>query len=169
VSLAPIKLIGPRAKAPLAGPGGTGRIWIGPGHGPHLYVFFDTWEREVSDLRADLKGLNRYAAMNSVAPLTAIDEADVEASRHALPDFLAGLSLAYPVAVDKTGRVADGYGVQDSPWLTLVSGSGKILWSYDVGAKGWLTTTQLVSRVHAALAHARASARAERRATRSRK
>ena len=45
--------------------------------------------------------------------------------------------------------------MQDSPWLTLVSGSGKILWRYDFRAKGWPSLHRLVSRVHAALlAHA---------------
>jgi cytochrome oxidase Cu insertion factor (SCO1/SenC/PrrC family) len=158
VSLAPIKLIGPRQHTTLPGTGHGGPVHLGPGHGPRLLLFFDTWEKEVSNLSADLLGLNGYAAHDSVAPLVAIDEADVEASPEALPNFLRtlpGLGTAYPVAVDKTGRVADGYGVQDSPWLTLVSGSGKIVWRYDVAVKGWPTTAQLVSRVHAALAHAR--------------
>ena len=75
---------------------------------------------------------------------------------HSLTDFLRRIpALSYPVAVDPDGRVADGYGVQDSPWLTLVSGSGKILWRYDVATQGWPSTTSLVNRVHAALAHAR--------------
>jgi hypothetical protein len=104
--------------------------------------------------------LDHYAAIAPGAaapPLVAIDEADVEPSPNSLPTFLHRLprALGYPVAIDKTGRVADGYGVQDSPWLTLVSGKGKILWSYDVAVKGWPSTAQLVSRVHAALAHAR--------------
>jgi len=48
--------------------------------------------------------------------------------------------------------VADGYRVQDSPWLTLVSGSGRFLFYYDVSVKGWPTLSQLVTKVHAALA-----------------
>ncbi len=155
VSLAPIKLIGPRRNVTLPR-AGTGAVPLGPGHGPRLLLFFDTWENEVSDLSSDLLGLNRYAALDSVAPLVAVDEANVEPSAQALPNFLRRIpALAYPVAVDEDGRVADGYGVQDSPWLTLVSGSGKILWSYDVAVKGWPSRTWLVSRVHAALAHAR--------------
>src|SRR5205814_925895 len=83
--------------------------------------------------------------------------------------FLASIGkLDYPVAIDTTGRVADGYGVQNSPWLTLVSRSGKILWSYDVAETGWPSTAQLVSRVHAALAHAPGHATRVRRATSSR-
>jgi cytochrome oxidase Cu insertion factor (SCO1/SenC/PrrC family) len=161
-SLAPLKLIGPHRAVPLAGFTGAGKTtWLGPHSGAHLLLFFNTWEQEVMNLRADLKQLNRYAATKSGVPLVAIDEATVESSKTALHDFFfprSGsdpLSLDYAVVVDSDGRVADGYGVQDSPWLTLVSGSGKILWSYDVAAKGWPSTTRLVNHVHAALAHAR--------------
>ena len=161
VSLAPIKLIGPHQAVPLAGFTGAGRTtWLGPHTGAHLLLFFDTWEQEVTNLRADLERLNQYAKTRSVPPLVAIDEASVEPSKNALRDFFDPASwgrtpLDYAIVVDPDGRVADGYGVQDSPWLTLVSGSGKILWRYDVAVKGWPRTAQLVSRVHAALAHAR--------------
>ena len=157
-SLATIPLLGPRKHVALRLAKGRGTVRLGPGNGPRLVLFFDTWEKEVSNLTADMLGLNRYAALNSVPPLVAIDEANVEPSPQALPRFLRqlpGLGLTYPVAIDPDGRLADGYGVQDSPWLTLVSSKGKILWSYDVAVKGWPTTKQLVSRVHAALAHAR--------------
>ena len=152
VSLAPIPLIGPRQHVTLPTATGGG-VPLGPGHGPQLLLFFDTWENEASRLTTNLEALNRYAALNSVAPLVAIDEGGVESSPTALPLFLYNLpgQLAYPVAIDRTGRVADGYAVQDSPWLTLVSGQGKILWSYDVAVQGWPSLSFLVSRVHAAL------------------
>jgi len=156
VSLGPIPLVGPRENVTLTRAGHGAPVRLGTGHGPRLVLFFDTWENEMSNLSAHLLALNSYAALHSVPQLVAIDEANVEPSAQALPDFLRripGLGLRYPVAIDKDGRVADGYGVQDSPWLTLVSGSGKILWSYDV-AEGWPTMAQLVSRVRAALAHA---------------
>ena len=72
----------------------------------------------------------------------------------ALPRFLRNLPkpLSFPVAVDDSGRVADGYRVQDSPWLTLVSGSSRFLFYYDVSVKGWPTLPQLLAKVHAALA-----------------
>jgi hypothetical protein len=59
--------------------------------------------------------------------------------------YLAGLGqpLQYPVGLDETGRLADGYGVQDQPWLVLVSSSGKIVWSHD----GWLTQSALEAAV----------------------
>lgn len=156
MSLAPIPLIGPRQRATLPKASGGGTVQLGPGHGPRLLLFFDTWESELSNLSSDLLGLNRYAGRESVPPLVAVDEADVEPSARALPNFLRRIpALSYPVAIDATGRVADGYGVQDSPWLTLVSGSGEILWRYDVAVDGWPSTTSLLSRVRAALAHAR--------------
>jgi cytochrome oxidase Cu insertion factor (SCO1/SenC/PrrC family) len=155
VSLAPIPLIGPRKHVALARAGG-GTVPLGPGHGPRLLLFFDTWERTGANLTSNLVALDRYAALNSVAPLVAVDEANVEPSGHALSDYLRRIpDLSFPVAIDTSGRVADGYGVEDSPWLTLVSGSGKILWSYDVATGGWPSMTRLVNHVHAALAHAR--------------
>lgn len=159
VSLSTIKLLGPHRAVSLRRVSGAGRTTrLGPHTGPHLLLFFDTWEKEVSDLSSGLLGLNGYAARDSVAPLAAVDEANVEPSAQALPNFLRripGLGPRYPVAVDPDGRVADGYGVQDSPWLTLVSAKGKILWWYDVAVKGWPSTAWLVSHVHAALAHGR--------------
>jgi hypothetical protein len=45
--------------------------------------------------------------------------------------------------------------VQDSPWLELVSGSGRFLFYEDLAAKGWPTLPQLLAKVHAALARPR--------------
>jgi hypothetical protein len=59
--------------------------------------------------------------------------------------------LTYPVAVDASGRVADGYRVQDSPWLELISGSGRFLFYQDL-ADGWPTQQQLLAKVRTALA-----------------
>lgn len=159
-SLAPIRLLGPKKRVALPRPGG-GQVRLGPGSGSHLVLFFDTWETEVSDLSAQLEALNRYqatAVRKYLPPLVAIDEGGVEASRQTLPRLLRTLRhpLSYPVAVDDSGRVADGYRVQDSPWLELVSGSGRFLFYRDVGAAGWLTLPQLLRKVHAALARARA-------------
>jgi cytochrome oxidase Cu insertion factor (SCO1/SenC/PrrC family) len=157
-SLAAISLLGPKKSVTLPRPGG-GSVRLGPGSGPHLVLFFNTWETEVTDLRAQLEALNRYQAaaeQNGLPPLVAIDEEKVERSPQALPAFLGSLPhpLSYPVAVDRSGRVADGYRVQDSPWLELVSGSGRFLFYRDL-AKGWPTTPQLLAKVHAALARAK--------------
>ncbi|HJU37748.1 MAG TPA: SCO family protein [Gaiellaceae bacterium] len=157
-SPARIALVGPKERTTLPRAGG-GSVRLGPGSGPHLVLFFDTWETEVTDLSAQLQALDRYQAAarrQGLPPLVAIDEAGVEASPGALPRFLHGLSrpLSYPVAVDRSGRVADGYRVQDSPWLTLVSGSGRFLFYEDLAVKGWPTLPQLLAKVHAALARA---------------
>jgi cytochrome oxidase Cu insertion factor (SCO1/SenC/PrrC family) len=152
ISLAPIRLIGPRQRISFSSIAGR-TYWLGPGHGPHLVLFFNTWD---PGIEANLKRLNRYAALTSVAPLIALDESIVETGD--LNDLMYRVKpegrVAYPVFNDSDGTIADGYGVQDSPWLTLVSGSGKILWRYDVAARGWPSTRSLVSHVHAAQAHA---------------
>jgi cytochrome oxidase Cu insertion factor (SCO1/SenC/PrrC family) len=156
--LGAIDLLGPRSQVTLPRTGG-GMVRLGPGSGPHLVLFFDTWETEVADLNAQLQALDTYQAAAKKAglpPLVAIDEGKVEASPRALPKLLRSLPhpLAYPVAIDASGRVADGYRVQDSPWLELVSGSGRFLFYQDL-AKGWPTQAQLLAKVHAALARAK--------------
>ena len=155
-SLAEVKLSGPRRAVTLPRAGG-GSVRLGPGSGAHLVLFFDTWETEVTDLRAQLVALNRYQAAASregLPPLVAIDEAGVEASPGALPRFLNGLPhpLSYPVAIDHSGSVADGYRVQDSPWLELVSDKGRFLFYEDIAAKGWPTLQQLLAQVRTAQA-----------------
>ena len=155
-SLAPISLQGPKKTVTLPREGG-GRVRLGPGSGAHLLLFFDTWETEVTDLSAQLEALNSYQAVamrKGLPHLVAVDEAGVEASPQALPGFLHGLPhpLSYPVAVDQSGRVADGYRVQDSPWLELVSGSGRFLFYEDLAVKGWPNLPQLLAKVQAGLA-----------------
>ena len=153
-SLEAISLLGPTKQVALPRAGG-GSVHLGPGSGPHLVLFFDTWETEVTDLSGDLEGLNRYQAVakrKGLPPLVAIDEDGVESSPNALPRFLRSLPrpLTYPVAIDRSGRVADGYRVQDSPWLELVSGKGRFLFFEDLAVKGWPTLKQLLSQVRAA-------------------
>ena len=156
VSLAEPVLHGPHD--PVAVPrAGGGKVRLGPGSGPHLVLFFDSWETEVTDPSKQLEALNRYQAAaqrNGLPPLVAIDEAGVEASPQALPRFLRSLPhpLSYPVAVDHNGSVADGYRVQDSPWLELVSAKGRFLFYEDLAVKGWPRLHQLLATVTAALA-----------------
>jgi hypothetical protein len=117
-------------------------VTLGPGQ-PRLVVFFATWLTETSDLSAELTGLTAYAkaeASRHLPALTAVDETVTEPSVAAVNDYLAQLGpLGYQVALDKTGRVADGYGVQDQPWLVLVNAAGKITWSHD----GWVSLAAL--------------------------
>jgi hypothetical protein len=40
---------------------------------------------------------------------------------------------------DATGRLADGYAVQDLPWIAITSSAGKIRYRHD----GWLPAASL--------------------------
>jgi hypothetical protein len=107
-------------------------------------MFFASWLSETSDLAGQLTGLNAYAraaAGGRLPGLVAVDEAVTEPSPGTIRSALARLPapLQYPVGLDSTGRVADGYGVQDQPWFALVSAAGKIVWSHD----GWLPVAAL--------------------------
>jgi cytochrome oxidase Cu insertion factor (SCO1/SenC/PrrC family) len=128
----------------------SGSLTLGPGKA-RLTLFFATWLTETSDLTSELTGLNQYvqtAQADSLPGLVAIDEESSEPSLGAVSSYLAGLpgSLSYPVALDETGQLADGYGVQDQPWFVLTSASGGILWKHD----GWLPPDQLVTAVRSA-------------------
>jgi len=148
-SLAYISGVGPGSAVTLpAVP--TGTVSLGPGK-PHLVVFFATWLTETSDLGAQLLALNDYAraARSGALPaLTAVDEAVTEPTPDAAAAFLRGLGqpLGYPVGLDMTGRLADGYGVQDQPWFALADAAGKIIWSHD----GWLPVSTLEAAVRKA-------------------
>jgi hypothetical protein len=113
------------------------------GRTPHLVVFFTTWLDYVSDLKGELITLNSYvtyASAHHLPQLTAVDEATTEPSDAEVAAYLKSVgTLDYPVALDKTGRIADGYQVQDQPWLALVNSSGKITWQHD----GWVSLPAL--------------------------
>ena len=132
-----------------------GTLELGPGS-PRLLLFFASWDQEVMDLKSHLDQLNGYAASaknDGLPQLAAVDEATVEPSTTSLAHLLARLHtpLSYPVGIDQSGRVADGYGVQDEPWIVLVSRNGTPLWYQDIATSGWLSTAALVKQVKAAL------------------
>jgi cytochrome oxidase Cu insertion factor (SCO1/SenC/PrrC family) len=145
-SLATISVTDPTAKVTLpSAQSGGAAVTLGPGK-PRLVMFFATWLSEVSDLKSELIGANAYVAAarrEGLPQLTAVDETVVEPSDQTVGSYLRslGTALNYPVALDTTGRVADGYQVQDQPWFALVSASGKIVWSHD----GWLAPAALES------------------------
>lgn len=129
-------------KMPAAAGSGT-QVTLGPGQ-PHLVMFFATWLSEISGLGSQLTGLNAYAQAaqkDHLPQLTAVDEAVTEPSSDTARTYIHGLGqpLAYPVGLDTTGRLADGYGVQDQPWFVLTSAAGKIVWTHD----GWLSPSAL--------------------------
>jgi thiol-disulfide isomerase/thioredoxin len=140
---------------PRAG-GGTVVLGPHPAAAPRLLLFFATWDAEVTDLRGQLDALGAFSAQGGLPPLIAVDEGSVEPGPGALQRLLASLRrpLPYPVGIDRSGQVADGYGVQDEPWLVLVSGSGQVLWYYDVATSGWPSRAALTRDVRAALARA---------------
>ena len=121
---------------------GNGTVAFGPGKA-RLLVFFATWLSETSDLNSELTGLNAYAkaaAGKQLPELTAVDETVTEPSAAAVTSYLHQLgALSYPVALDESGRLADGYGAQDQPWLVMVNKAGKIVWNHD----GWLSVPEL--------------------------
>jgi cytochrome oxidase Cu insertion factor (SCO1/SenC/PrrC family) len=148
-SLAYINGISP-ATTQVLGALPSGSVTLGRGQ-PHLVMFFATWLSETSDLRGQLTALNAYAREEHGAglpPLVGVDEAVSEPSPGAARAYLRGLRwpLSYPVVLDTTGRMADGYGVQDQPWFALTSASGKVVWSHD----GWLPVSALEAAVRKA-------------------
>jgi cytochrome c biogenesis protein CcmG/thiol:disulfide interchange protein DsbE len=155
LSYAQVASITPHTTVALPRVGG-GTVHLGSGSGPRLHMFFATWDSEVLGLRTQLEALNRYratATAKHLPPVVAVDEGSVEPSTSALPNFLArlGRRLSYPVAIDNSGRVADGYQVQDEPWFVLTSASGRVLWFYDVATQGLLSPAALAKDVRAAL------------------
>lgn len=148
-SLAAIPPLDPTVHATLPGADGGPAVDLGPGKS-RLLVFFASWVSEVSDLPAELKSLNAYAKAakaQHLPELTAVDEAVAEPSPTAVDAFLKDAGpLSYQVGLDQTGRLADGYGVQDQPWLVLVNAAGKVTWSHD----GWLPESAIAA---AAKAH----------------
>ena len=159
-----VAAIGPAAPTSLPAADGGGYVSLGPGqpgeqNQARLYLFFATWDQEITSIGGQLDALNAYQSASAAARLpglTAIDEGSVEPSASALPNFLAGLThpLSYPVAIDGSGQVADGYGVQGEPWFVLASPSGKTLWTWQVSVSGWLSTASLDQHVRTALANA---------------
>ena len=136
---------------------GGGSIKLGPGKSARLFVFFATWDQETSGLAGELDSLNRYqqvAARTGLPRLTAVDEASVEPNLKTPTEFLARLphSLSYPVALDRSGKLADGYEVLGLPWFVLTSSNGQLLYYREVAAAGWPSTNVLVRYVKAALA-----------------
>jgi cytochrome oxidase Cu insertion factor (SCO1/SenC/PrrC family) len=162
LSYATISGISPATDSTLPSAGG-GYVSLGPGQpgqgSPRLYLFFATWDQEITTLGGQLDTLNAYQSAAGAAGLpglTAIDEGGIEPSPSALPSFLAALQrpLSYPVAIDGSGLAADGYGVQGVPWFVLTSADGKVLWSREVSVSGWPSTAALDKDVRAALAQA---------------
>ncbi len=155
-SYAQIPPLGPQTAVSLPRLGG-GQLRLGAGGSAQLLFFFATWVSQTADLASQLRALGRYEAVADTARVpgvAAVDEGSVEPSPGALPTYIGALrgQLSYPVAIDRSGRVADGYGVQDQPWFVLRSRTGQILWHWDASTQGALTAVALARYVRAALA-----------------
>jgi cytochrome oxidase Cu insertion factor (SCO1/SenC/PrrC family) len=160
LSYATISGTSPATDSTLPSAGGGGYVSLGPGQpgqgSPRLYLFFATWDQEITTLGGQLDALNAYQSAAGAAGLpglTAIDEGGVEPSASALPSFLATLRQppSYPVAIDGSGQAADGYGVQGVPWFVLTSADGKVIWSWEVSTSGWLSRASLDQHIRVAL------------------
>jgi cytochrome oxidase Cu insertion factor (SCO1/SenC/PrrC family) len=137
-SLAAIPSQGPSVTVGLPSASGSGTVTLGPGK-PRLVLFFASWLSETSSLRAELLSLNQYRGLPS---LVGVDETVTEPSAGAVRPYLSG--LRYPVGLDETGRVADGYQAQGQPWFVLVNAKGAITWSHD----SWLSLSALEAAAH---------------------
>jgi cytochrome oxidase Cu insertion factor (SCO1/SenC/PrrC family)/thiol-disulfide isomerase/thioredoxin len=125
---------------------GGGKLKLGPGHA-RIVLFFATWDRQITGLASGLEGLKRYQSLairKGLPRLTSIDEGSVEPPG-ALGSFMQTLRarLNYPVGIDTSGRVADGYEVDGQPWLMLLNSTGQIAFYYSVAALGWPTAAKL--------------------------
>lgn len=138
------------------GPGGrpTSRnVRMGAGH-PHLVVFIAAWLRATTDLPRVLPQLDAYGAVarrRGWPPPVLVDvlptEPDAASAEKRLGWLEGKFKIQTPIVVDATGRIADGYGVEDLPWLALTSGTGKIIWHHD----GWLDAQTLEAQVRQAM------------------
>ena len=146
--------IGPGTAASLpviGGDRGVGQVVLGPGHA-HVVVFLASWVSEVSDLPGELRVLadyQRQALRRGWPTVVMVDESQTETTPGALSLPLAragGGTLGYPVASDASGRLADGYGVQDLPWIEVTAPDGQIRYRHD----GWLPATSLARAASAA-------------------
>ncbi|MDA8199076.1 MAG: hypothetical protein M0Z54_06560 [Thermaerobacter sp.] len=111
-------------------------------------MFFASWLTQTTPLAQELSALNSCAAVaraHGWPALSAVDEAPTEPRPTSLATMLRhlGAPLTYLVAVEATGRLADGYGVQGLPWFLLTSQSGRVLWHHS----GLLPLAQLEARV----------------------
>ena len=139
---------------------GGGTVKLGPGK-PRLFLFFATWDQQFTDLTDGIAQLSDYqvlAQQYHLAQLTAVDETAVEPP-HALAPFMSSLTSLppFPIGLDRTGQIADGYEVQGQPWLVLVNAQGVVVWSQQITGLKWPTPPALVKQVRTALSAVRTS------------
>lgn len=57
------------------------------------------------------------------------------------------MTFDFPVVTDSTGGLADGFHVQDTPWIVLTSTQGTVTWQHG----GWASAAELQTQVRKAL------------------
>jgi thiol-disulfide isomerase/thioredoxin len=122
-----------------------------------MVLFFATWDRQITGLAGGLEGLKRYQSLaikHGLPQLTSIDEGSVD-PHGALQAFTRALpsKLNYPIGIDTSGRLGDGYEADGQPWLMEVNSTGQIAFYYSVAALGWPTTAKLERLAKAGLQH----------------
>jgi cytochrome c biogenesis protein CcmG/thiol:disulfide interchange protein DsbE len=155
-----VRGIAPTTQTSLSKVGG-GQLTVGTAK--HVYLFFDSWDTQSTEIKGEmplLDGYETYAEAHGLPTLIAVDEGAVEPNPDAVKTFLKGMRLNYPVVVDRTGQLADGYGVQGEPWfvLTVPSAQNSVKdptattpWEQEVYTQGWPTVTSLETTIPAAL------------------
>lgn len=132
---------------------GARQVRMGAGH-PHLVCFLADWLRATADLPRLLPRFDAYgkiARRRGWPPPVIVDvlptEPDARTAERRLGWVEAKFKIQTPIVADASGRIADGYGVQDLPWLALTAASGKILWHHD----GWLSAAAMERQVAKAM------------------
>ena len=126
---------------------GGAAVSLPPGSS-QVVVFLASWAPGFPQGIAALDAYNAQAAKSGLPKAVAVDVAPIEPSSTSLSGALAALPSppTFPVAIDRSGRVADAFGVKDMPWITLEKG-GKVVWSHD----GFLPAATLAQDVQAHL------------------
>jgi cytochrome oxidase Cu insertion factor (SCO1/SenC/PrrC family) len=162
VALTPLKAQGAEGRAALPAPthgafvlagltdaGSATTVRVGDGL-PHVVAFFATWCHACGK---DLRILDRYERSRAATDpsVVAVDLTIAEPSTAYVRQFVVREHLAFPVALDATGSVADAYGVTALPSLAVVDAAGRIVWRHE----GVLALPTLRAAVHDATARAR--------------
>lgn len=137
-----------RAAAPLA-PAPTlerldgGKLRLNPGGRPLLLNFFATWCPPCQDEAPALEHL--YRRYRSQLRVIGVDLA-VSDSPAAVRDFVRRAGVTFPIVLDRSGTVANTFGVRALPTSILISPSGWLLGQRigaldEAGFKRWLSAS----------------------------
>lgn len=113
-----------------------GSVIIGQGK-PTLVAFFASW---APNAKIGLEQLDAYSKQPGAPKVIGVDVETTEPNQSWFLNWEKGVHTPdIPIAIDKTGEVADGFKIADLMWISLVNANGKIVWSND----GWIPTKQI--------------------------